>query len=358
MLALRHEEFLAEKRFTAFDGLRAVATLLVFGFHFGGPSCDWLSGWVGVHVFFALSGFLITTLALREESARGRISLANFYVRRLFRIVPAYAVVLALTLVIGKLNGGPTWDHLHAALPYYLTFMNDFAPRASFEISWTIGIEQKFYLVWPLAAFAIVALRPARIVVTLVLGAVVAYFTFARGKTFLVHFLVILEGCLLAIVMHGRRGFAIVRPLTHPIAALPVLAAVVVAHLAIPKGIARFGEIKTIALYGIAVVLLLPTLIGRTPTRFFLAMSPLVAIGKRSYSLYLIQMTASAAASGLIPAIARNTLIYLAATLAVALVFADVIYRWVELPLIEQGREIIERRRARRPPSSILRLRS
>ena len=72
------------RRFPALDGLRAIAAVIVVAFHFGGPRWTWLSGWVGVQLFFVLSGFLITTLMLREEESRGRVSLRSFYIRRVF----------------------------------------------------------------------------------------------------------------------------------------------------------------------------------------------------------------------------------------------------------------------------------
>ena len=88
MKSLTHADYLALRRFPALDGLRAIAAVLVVFFHYGGP--DWLQGWAGVQMFFVLSGFLITTLMLREERGTGRVSLSEFYLRRAFRILPVY----------------------------------------------------------------------------------------------------------------------------------------------------------------------------------------------------------------------------------------------------------------------------
>src|SRR5690349_18684581 len=66
MRRLTHAEFLALRRFDALDGLRALAALIVVFYHTGGAQSRFLSGWIGVHVFFVVSGFLITTLMLRE----------------------------------------------------------------------------------------------------------------------------------------------------------------------------------------------------------------------------------------------------------------------------------------------------
>ncbi|WP_297832731.1 acyltransferase family protein, partial [Thermomonas sp.] len=81
------------------DGLRAVAVLAVVAFHAGVP---WLpGGYVGVDVFFVVSGFLITGLLLREFETRGDISLVGFYERRVRRLAPALLLVLAVTLALG-----------------------------------------------------------------------------------------------------------------------------------------------------------------------------------------------------------------------------------------------------------------
>src|SRR6516225_1632317 len=80
------------------DGLRAISVLLVVSVHLHDFETvwKWLAGWQGVTVFFVLSGYLITTLSLREEEQRGSLSLAAFYVRRSLRIFPLYYFVLAV----------------------------------------------------------------------------------------------------------------------------------------------------------------------------------------------------------------------------------------------------------------------
>src|SRR6187551_1792962 len=88
-----HADYLAQRRFPGLDGLRAIAASMVVLFHFGGP--DIVQGWIGVHLFFVLSGFLITTLLLREHDRAGRVALVDFYLRRAFRILPVYFLVLA-----------------------------------------------------------------------------------------------------------------------------------------------------------------------------------------------------------------------------------------------------------------------
>ena len=81
------------------DGLRAVAVIAVIGYHVGVPGFG--GGFVGVDVFFVISGFLISQLLIGEKQRTGRIDIADFYARRVRRLIPALGVVLAATLLAG-----------------------------------------------------------------------------------------------------------------------------------------------------------------------------------------------------------------------------------------------------------------
>src|SRR5690606_33976224 len=94
------EGFLAVRYWPALDGLRAVSILLVVLFHTTDPVWQVIDGRMGVTLFFVISGFLITTLLLREEERRGQVSLRGFYIRRIFRIAPLYYLALGATLVL------------------------------------------------------------------------------------------------------------------------------------------------------------------------------------------------------------------------------------------------------------------
>ena len=87
-----------ESYFPALDGVRAVCILLVMFNHVHEPMPLWVQGRIGVDIFFVLSGFLITTLLLRERERHGNVSLKGFYTRRFFRIVPVYALVVVIYL--------------------------------------------------------------------------------------------------------------------------------------------------------------------------------------------------------------------------------------------------------------------
>jgi len=148
------------------DGLRGLAVLMVFIFHYGGglQSPHWWgrvfgyateAGWTGVIIFFALSGFLIT--GSLWDSLGSRHLLRNFYVRRALRILPLYLLALVLAVLIG-LARGYTFVDLHP-LAIYLLFLQDIPPFATRAVAfvsplplyhlWSLAVEEQFYLLWP-----------------------------------------------------------------------------------------------------------------------------------------------------------------------------------------------------------------
>jgi peptidoglycan/LPS O-acetylase OafA/YrhL len=143
------------------EGLRAVAVILVLLYHAQIPGFG--GGYVGVDVFFVLSGFLITGILLRERSSSGRISLPGFYARRARRILPAAALVLVVTVIAAALFMPPlsvpdtTRDAAAAAL--YVSNIR-FALQATDYLAsqqaaspilhyWSLGVEEQFYVFWP-----------------------------------------------------------------------------------------------------------------------------------------------------------------------------------------------------------------
>jgi peptidoglycan/LPS O-acetylase OafA/YrhL len=137
------------------DGLRCISIVGVVWHHSGeGPALAPMlhNGFLGVDLFFVLSGFLIVTLLLRERDARGAISLRNFYVRRSLRIFPLYyGVLLALTLFL--LLPRPDADmreHFFDELPFYLTYTSNWIDAVTMMgIAWTLAAEEQFYVAWP-----------------------------------------------------------------------------------------------------------------------------------------------------------------------------------------------------------------
>jgi peptidoglycan/LPS O-acetylase OafA/YrhL len=362
MQALTHDEYLSMRRLPALDGLRAVAALMVVAFHFGGPGWSWLSGWLGVHVFFVLSGFLITTLSLREEDRKGRVSLRDFYLRRVFRIFPAYYVVLGISVAMAAVRD--QYSSYAPLLPYYLTFNNEFVGPAPFAHTWTLGIEQKFYLVWPVLAFVVArASFGRRIGVTLlalaILPVVVVFFQDSGNGSWVVHYIAILLGCLMAIVMHNPRGFALVKSLTHPVGSVVACLVFLAVHLSIDPAMGWLAEHVSFTekykivfgLYGIPVALLIPALLGAGPARWALGRPFMVYVGERSYSLYLVQYIGAFLAAALVPQFGTPRTLTWIGVAIVSLLMADLIYRYVEQPMIALGRKVVNREK-RKPPAA------
>ncbi|MBC6446850.1 acyltransferase family protein [Actinokineospora xionganensis] len=345
MAPLKHEEYLAIRHFAALDGLRAIAAVMVVFSHFGGTKWHAMSGWLGVHMFFVISGYLITTLALREEGRKGRVSLRNFYIRRAFRIMPVYYVVLGATVLLHYLRGEYTSHNVGEVLPYYLTFNNEYIAAGNiFGHSWTLAIEQKFYLVWPLLAFALGALTLGKRVtviataMTLLAAAlIVPFYTYGSAS-----YIVILIGCLLAVVLHYPRGFALLRYLTLPVFGMVFAVAVVVVQLNTKSFLGAFGNEDVLVMtYGLAVALMLPGLFNGGPLLPLLSNPVMRFIGERSYSLYLVQALTGTMIAATFPVLRiERTATVIAVTVA-SLIVADVLYRWVELPMIGVGRNLI-----------------
>jgi peptidoglycan/LPS O-acetylase OafA/YrhL len=152
-----------ERRIPSLDGARAIAVTLVFVWHLlvhAHLPLLWRFdyGNLGVRVFFIISGFLITSLLLAEHERTGKIDVRNFYVRRVFRILPAYYVFL---LVMAALL--PTgWLVLHKVdfLPSAAFFSDYQTPHDALGHTWSLAVEEQFYLLWP-GAIILLGLRRA-----------------------------------------------------------------------------------------------------------------------------------------------------------------------------------------------------
>jgi peptidoglycan/LPS O-acetylase OafA/YrhL len=153
-------------------------------------------------------------------------------------------------VVVYRLSGEYDDLEMGRALPYYLTFNGEFVGLGhGFDLSWTLGIEEKFYLMWPLLAFAIPRVSISVRVVLAALASIIIQLSHLPGPS--IPYAVIMLGCLLAIALHHRRGFAVLSGLTCPGAALVVAAGFIVLHLSVPHLITHvLGEPKSIAVYG------------------------------------------------------------------------------------------------------------
>jgi peptidoglycan/LPS O-acetylase OafA/YrhL len=139
------------------DGLRAVAVSMVVVQHTLGAIPIEL-GFVGVGLFFGLSGYLITSLLLDERAARGRVSLSTFYLRRAARLFPALVLVLVACNALFLLQGdlGPLKDSL-AAITYTANYVGIFESRwlRAYGPMWSLAVEEHFYIIWPLVLLGV-----------------------------------------------------------------------------------------------------------------------------------------------------------------------------------------------------------
>jgi peptidoglycan/LPS O-acetylase OafA/YrhL len=154
-----YEAYAATERFASLDGLRCLSILPVIWHHSTPrPPSGFLGrGPLGVHLFFALSGFLITTLLLRERRRTGTVSLGRFYARRSLRIFPLYYLVLALytARALWLLPPSPMRSHFLGNVPWFATYTTNWlvdfeVPHpVIFGFSWSLATEEQFYLLWP-----------------------------------------------------------------------------------------------------------------------------------------------------------------------------------------------------------------
>ena len=166
----------------ALDGLRAVAILLVIWFHYPWgtkwPDRPWAhGGFLGVDVFFVLSGFLITTLLLEEKLSTGRVSLRSFYARRALRLFPALAVIATLALVSHFFFVRPSQRPSMLGVVSLIGYFSNWAEiwrvdplGPLFGQTWSLAIEEQFYLAFPILMIGLFALRLRRGSLAAVLG--------------------------------------------------------------------------------------------------------------------------------------------------------------------------------------------
>ncbi|QIK72277.1 acyltransferase [Propioniciclava coleopterorum] len=355
------------ERFAGLDGLRALAILAVFVFHLHD---GWLpGGFLGVDVFFVLSGFLITALLVREINDRGRIDLRGFYVRRARRLLPALALCLLLATLIARLVSPELVVGIGRQLAGAATFSTNWLEIASgqsyfdqtapilFMNLWSLAVEEQFYLLWPIVAFVLlVRLRPgARYLVPLTVAAastVLMAALFAPGQDATrvyygtdTHLMGLMLGAALAFTWTGPRrapveAFALRhRAWLGPVALAGLLAAMVLLDESSPLTY-RGGFAVVSVLTGVLVLATIARGLGApTPLQRLLDARVPTWIGRRSYGLYLWHWPAIVVADALLPGAPGSVefgLSRVAAVLATVLV-AEASFRFVEAPVLARG---------------------
>ncbi len=288
----------------ALDGLRAVAVVMVMAYHAG--IAGFSGAKAGVDVFFVLSGFLITALLLEERSRTGTVGLGAFYMRRVLRLYPALlvAIIGAITLAAVRM---PVFAASSSALrstirgtPFALLYtMNVHRALGSsggyLGHAWSLAIEEQFYLAWP----AVVLLSSRRSHGVAIVGAVAVACAVSSAvlragldvagvdsellynATFS-HVDGIFAGCAFAALWFAR-------PAMVARVARPAVSLVAVASIAAVVVHGRNMNIYGYAVVAVATLVLLADALARVDSRLsaVLSMRPLVAVGRRSYGLYL-----------------------------------------------------------------------
>jgi peptidoglycan/LPS O-acetylase OafA/YrhL len=270
------------------DGVRAFCIIFTIMEHVPGKPW-WVNGSIGVDIFFALSGWLITWLLLSEYWKNKRISLLGFYIRRGFRIVPLY--LFAILLYLGLTEAGAKASgatEFRAAFPFMLTFNMEYHPAAAgnlFGQAWTLGIEEKFYLVWPFI-LAFTVRRP--LVGASVAGICVAVLMMGMGVNDMVirGYAGLGAGAALAIVTHrnpGLRDWWGRAPAADGflgVMALLYLGSILVRHPFIWNVGIALGATGFIASLWLN---------GKQRVGGYLAQAPLPWLGRLTYAIYLLQ---------------------------------------------------------------------
>ena len=339
------------------DGLRAFAVVAVLLYHAGVAAVP--GGFLGVDVFFVLSGYLITSLLLAERERTGRIDLLRFWARRARRLLPAAVLVVVASVaaiaILHPREAGPLRGDAIASLFYVNNWHQILAERSYFDAFerpsllqhlWSLAVEEQFYLLWPLALGACLSAlgRGRTVAVTLVAGvcsAVFMAFLFQPGtdpsRVYYgtdTHAVGLLVGALLAFAWPLRPLVSV--PRRRAAAALDAGAALAGAAVLIAMltwqdydpWVYRGG----IAVVSIATAVLVAA-IAHPASRAgrWLGVAPLLWIGRRSYGIYLWHWPVMALTR---PGLDVDASPWLVVPLQFALTFAlaAASYKWVEQP--------------------------
>jgi peptidoglycan/LPS O-acetylase OafA/YrhL len=311
----------ARPHLPALDGLRGIAILLVMAFHFTSTGATVArgdasvgdrvlygvagAGWIGVDLFFVLSGFLITGILL---DAKGSASfLRNFYARRVLRIFPLYYAFLALLLIIVPLAAGARFDAPFLDQVWYWLYLPNVRAAVSPSIHenlfhnaaghlWSLAIEEQFYLIWPFCVIALARRRLAILCGLMIAGALATRIALHLLGTSAYAVMparadALAMGALVALAVRSHSGTRWARSLALPAAAA---ASLVVTAIAVRGSGLHIGDVWTQTAGLSALAALFAAVVfgaSRADVRALasvLGWRPLCSIGKYSYGIYIL----------------------------------------------------------------------
>jgi peptidoglycan/LPS O-acetylase OafA/YrhL len=351
----RWSDFQGRRYFESLDGLRALSIIAVVWHHAAGTHRMgvWNKGSLGVNFFFAISGFLITSLLLRERARTGGIDLRGFYIRRTLRIFPMYYIVLALYILLTlTFERGADGAVFRANLPYFATYTSNWftnwhqGSRVIFYFAWSLATEEQFYLCWPwivkfarrwwVAALVMIAMLVAQSLASL--GGTAA--PQRLGLRILAQISpAICFGCLAALVAHRRMGFRLLDATLGRAWSVPLVSLLLVAALSVDAP-------------GLAYEALMAALVTACCISPRHVLSPILNnpvarhIGTVSYGMYLMHMLAIGAARRMGRGLPDVAVFLLA--LPIAVLLATLSHRFIEQRFLA----LKDRLKARRPPTA------
>ncbi len=337
-----HATFRGRARFPSLDGLRFISILPVVWHHSTQRPLEGLLGRgpLGVHLFFAISGFLITTLLLREREQNQRIALGPFFARRALRILPLYYAVLAIYALRAALfmDDAPIRDHFVRSLPFYATYTGnwfvDYAVShpVVFGFSWSLATEAQFYALWP----PLVALtRGWKLPAALMAGFFCLDLATENGLLFgssamFVQIATSLSapiclGSLLAIALHRETSFRWLSPVLGSKASSPLLLLGLLAAIA--------GDAPLLSIH-LLMVLVVGAVVVREDHGLALPLDASVPrfIGEVSYGIYLLHVSVITATKWILPG--AEALVVFVVAAAASIGVAALSYRYVEGPFL------------------------
>jgi peptidoglycan/LPS O-acetylase OafA/YrhL len=353
-----HNQFLGRRHFSSLDGVRCFCILAVLWHHSNPPTSPQIftRGFLGVDMFFVLSGFLIVTLLLREQATVGRISLRKFYARRSLRIFPIYyGLLLLLTLFYGTLKFRTDSSSVYfSALPFYLTYTSNWSlvQAAGLDITWSLATEEQFYLFWP----AIEKNNRKKVVCAVIGGIIVlnqlinfgvldSFFMALYGSPRVLDlsildttFTPICLGIGLAHLLHQSQSFSLIFcSLGHRHSPIVLLISLLGVIFFFPIDLSGFPRL----LIQILMTLWLCSLVIREDhtLQSLMMKNPIARIGKISYGIYMYHIgafTIATSALRFLPVpweLGQSLLLFVTGSLVTFLI-AELSYRFYETPFL------------------------